>query len=229
MRKGFLVGLTAVLSLAACKKEGEGGRPAAGTQPAGASSLLDGFDSQAELQVLQGAWQIRDSLAEKTIWVISGDKVSRKKGDQSTEGKIEISCPGQVVFVQTSAGGSMREYFAYSRNGKDIYLGLGTAGMKVGDRYLLAADGLVVKDSSSCKYFKKEVFGDRFEKTGVDVNCELKDEGGKQILSYEVPDPFNKGQMAEREVNIVGGALLDDQMMANKAEKATTQSGGVIQ
>jgi hypothetical protein len=229
MRVSFLIGFLLALVFMGCKQEGggESAPPPAGGQaaaPAGGGGeqggLLQGFDSKAEIAALQGTWNVRDGLADKSVWEVKDTKVVRKKGDKTEELTLAIPYPGRLaVSKPVGGGGTETEYLGYARSGADVYVGLGKAGAKLGDRYLVAIDGLVIKDPTSCKFFKKDMFGDKFDKTGVEVKCEVKDEGGKQVLLYEAPDPFNKGQMAQSRIQILGDALLDDQMLGNKAEK----------
>jgi hypothetical protein len=228
MRKLLTLVILALFSLGACDKkeskdeaapaEGAKAKPTI-TPKAGGGSMYGDFDAKAELSKLQGTWQVKDSLSAKSTWEINGDKLTRKAGDKVEEGKIEIKYPGKVAFVEEKGGGTQRSYYGYARNGEDVYIGLGKAGRKSGDHMVLAIDGLLVKQGPACKYYKKEMFGG-FEKTGLDVKCGLKAEGEKQLFTYEVPDEFKKGEMTAGQVQIVGDALLDDQMMGNKAEKA---------
>ena len=114
----------------------------------------------------------------------------------------------------------MRSYWGYARNGNELYIGLGQAGMKVGDQYMVDIDGMLVKAGETCKYYERDVFGNGYKKDGLEVKCELKDEGDKKMLNYAVPDLYKKGEMKEGKVFVVGSALLDEQMLSNKVEKA---------
>ena len=223
MRKLLALLVLAVFWTGACdKKESKGTdekKPAEKTEAKAASGSMYGdFDAKAELDKLQGTWQVKDSLSKKSTWEIKGDKLTRKAGDKVEEGKLEIAYPGKVAFVEEKGGGTQRSYYGYARNGDDVYIGLGKAGRKSGDHLVLAVDGLLVKQGPACKYYKKKMF-EGFEKTGLDVKCGMKTEGEKQLFTYEVPDAFKKGEMTAGQVNVVGDALLDDQMMGNKAEK----------
>jgi hypothetical protein len=183
-----------------------------------ASELVSGFDAKAELEFLQGTWEVKETFSGKANWTIKGDKLTRQTGDKEEQGKIEIPYPGKIVFVQDKAGGTQRTFYGYARSGDAAYIGLGKAGVKAGNRYMLAIDGLLVKEGDACKYHKKKLF-EGFEDDGLDVKCEIKDDSGKQVLAYEVPDSFKKGELVKNSVNIVGEALLDDQMLGNKATK----------
>ena len=222
-----VIELVILMAMVGCKKEGEGSAtPEGQTAAASGTALIEGgdflgnFDSKAELSALQGVWQVHDTLSGKSTWEINGDKMTRKLGDQIEEGTIEVTSPGRVSFVQSKGEGTMRSYWGYARNGNELYIGLGQAGMKVGERYMVDIDGLLVKAGETCKFYERDVFGGGYKKEGLEVKCELKDEGDKKMLNYTVPDLYQKGEMKAGQVFVVGNALLDEQMMGNKAEKA---------
>ncbi|MBW2700378.1 MAG: hypothetical protein JRF33_06125 [Deltaproteobacteria bacterium] len=229
MRKILSVVFVLILASVGCnkeenKKEGASGELAA----AGASTAAKGggmfgaFDPAAELKALNGKWKVKDNAfgKEPSLWEISGAKVKVTRGDKIIEGELEIKHPGQLALVEKSAGGSSRTYYAYARSAADVYIGLGKAGVKVGDTYYVAADdGVVIKSKDKCQFLKKKMFGG-FEGKAVDVKCEIKEEGGKQLLSYETPKRFKEGEMNQGKVQVLGEALLNEQMMGHKAEKA---------
>lgn len=223
MPKLTLIALMMIFCLSACKKGEEAKTEEGGSvqapKAAETDSLYGNFDPAAELKALEGTWEVKDSLSDKSTWEITGDKVKRTAGDKVEEGTLEISYPGKLAFVQQKGGGTEKSYYGYTRNGDDVYIGLGKAGVKQGDRYLLAVDGLLVMKGAACKYYQRDMFKNGFKEDGVEVKCELKQEGDKQVLAYETPDRFKKGEMREGQVNILGEALLDDQMARNQATK----------
>jgi hypothetical protein len=224
MRKLALFSLMLVLIVPACKK-GEEAKPDEGQETSealkapAADPLYGSFDPAAELKALEGTWEVKDSLSKTATWEISGNKLKRISGDQVEEGTIEVPYPGKVAFVQQKGGGTEKSYYGYTRNGDDVYIGLGKAGVKQGDDYLVAVDGLLVMKGAACKFYERDMFKDGFKKDGVEVKCEIKQEGDKQVLAYETPDRFKKGEMRDGKVNILGRALLDDQMAGNQATK----------
>jgi hypothetical protein len=117
-----------------------------------ADPLYGGFDPAAELKALEGTWEVKDSLSKTSTWQISGNKLKRISGDQVEEGTIEVPYPGKVAFVQQKGGGTEKAYYGFTRNGADVYIGLGKAGVKKGERYMLAVDGLLVMQGAACKY-----------------------------------------------------------------------------
>jgi hypothetical protein len=222
-----------VFVFSACKK-GEEAKTDEGQETSEAlkapesDPLYGGFDPAAELKALEGTWEVKDSLSKTSTWQISGNKLKRISGDQVEEGTIEVPYPGKVAFVQQKGGGTEKAYYGFTRNGDEVYIGLGKAGVKKGERYMLAVDGLLVmqgapegtaKTAAACKYYERDMFKDGFKKDAVEVKCEVKQEGEKQVLAYETPDRFKKGEMRAGTVTIMGEALVDHQMAGNKATK----------
>ena len=194
-------------------------RRGSGGEAAAADPLFGGFDPAAELKALEGTWEVRDTLSKKATWEITGNKLKRTLGDKVEEGTIEVPCPGKVAFVQKKGGGTEKSYYGFTRSGGDVYIGLGKAGVKKGERYMLAVDGLLVMQGAACKYYERDMFKDGFKPDAVEVKCEIKQEGEKHILAYETPDPYKQGEMRSGTVSIQGEALMDDQMAGNKANK----------
>jgi hypothetical protein len=223
MRKLALFGLMMIFALSACKKGEEAktdeGNNAEAPKAAAADPLYGDFDPAAELKALEGTWEVRDSLSAKSTWEVTGNKVKRTSGDKVEEGTLEVSYPGKVAFVQQKGGGTEKSYYGFTRTGDDVYIGLGKAGVKKGERYMLAVDGLLIMQGAACKYYERDMFKDGFKKDAIDVKCEIKQEGDKQVLAYETPDRFKKGEMSPGQVNVQGEALLDDQMAGNQATK----------
>jgi hypothetical protein len=227
MRKLALFGFMLIFVLSACKKGEEAttdeglakGQAAEAPEAAAADPLYGDFDPAGELKALEGTWEVKDSLSQKSTWEITGNKVKRISGDKVEEGTLEVPYPGKLAFVQQKGGGTEKAYYGYTRNGDDVYIGLGKAGVKQGDSYLLAVDGLLVMKGAACKYYERDMFKDGFKQDGVEVKCEIKQEGDKQVLAYQTPDRFKKGEMRDGKVNILGSALLDDQMAGNLAAK----------
>ena len=231
MKKIFVFLACIALLTVACNKKGTADNksadnkkdfassPAASPKASNDGSMFPGFDAAAEVKALQGTWKVKDNAFGKELstWKIEGKKLTIIRGDKTKQGQLEIKYPGELAFVEKSNGGQSRSYFAFAHSGDDVYIGLGTGGIKRGDAYMLADDGVVVFKSGSCKYYKKKMFGG-FDKP-ADVKCELKDEAGKKILSYQVPDSFNKGEFKKSSVEVVGDVLVNEQLKSSKAQK----------
>lgn len=233
MRRLLLILVIPALALVGCeKKSGSGGAaaddssaadeggPAEGKEAAGSGDQrFAGFDPAAEQKALQGSWKVLDSAfaKEPAVWKIEGAQVTITRGDETKQGELEIAFPGELAFVEEAGGGKQRSYFAYARSGDKVYIGLGTAGIKRGDTYMLADGGVVVFDGEKCHFHKKKMFGGWEDP--VAVSCKLAGEGEQQVLHYEVPDRFKKGEMKKKKVAVIGDLLLNEQMQGHKAEK----------
>jgi hypothetical protein len=227
--------LVLVVGLAAawmgCKQEavepaaGSGGAAQVATTGGQASAdqaakgLFTGFDPKAELAALQGTWQVKDDAfaKEPSVWKISADQLTITKGDKTKQGSLEIEYPGELAFVEKSGGGTSRSFYAYARDGAEVYIGLGTAGVKKGETYMVSDDGVIVMQPGSCNYLKKKMFGGWEEP--VRVECSMQNNGVREVFNYHIPDRFQKGELKSRTVEAVGEALLNDQMKGHKAVK----------
>ncbi len=234
MRKLLLVLVIPALALVGCEKEsGSGGGAddegsavaesgqAKGKETAAAGDQrFAGFDPAAEQKALQGTWKVLDSAfaKEPAIWKIEGTAVTISRGDETKQGELEIGYPGELAFVEEAGGGKQRSYFAYARSGDEVYIGLGTAGIKRGDTYMLADGGVVVFDGEKCQFHRKKMF-DGWEDP-VAVTCKLAAEGEEQVLHYEVPHRFKKGEKKAKKVDVIGDLLLNEQMQGHKAERS---------
>ncbi|MBN2493326.1 MAG: hypothetical protein JXR96_01940 [Deltaproteobacteria bacterium] len=226
MRKWLPIVMMILLpaSMPACKQEGEKADQPSAAGPAQASagdSRFAGFDPADEIKAMEGSWKVKDSAfaKEPAEWKIEGQKVTIKRGDKVKQGEIEIEYPGQLAFVEKAGGGSSKTYYAYARDGQDLYIGLGKAGSTNGERYTVAVDdGVVVFDGAKCSYYKKKMFGG-LESAPAEIQCSVKDEGGQKQFHYAVPDRFKKGEMQQAFVHVIGKALLNDQMKGHKVEK----------
>jgi len=229
----LLVLVIPALALAGCEKESGSGGTAAddssaadkGGQAKGKAATgagdqrFAGFDPAAEQKALQGTWKVLDSAfaKEPAVWKIEGSKVTITRGDETKTGELEIDHPGELAFVEEVSGGKQRSYSAYARSGDEVYIGLGTAGIKSGDTYMLADGGVVVFDGEKCHFHKKKMFGGWEDP--VAVTCKLATEGEEQVLHYEVPDRFKKGEKKAKKIAVIGELLLNEQMQGHKAEQ----------
>jgi hypothetical protein len=211
MRRAVIFSLALTISAIGCK-QGEGGASGGG----GGGGLFGAFDSGVELKALEGGWRVKDSAfsREPSLWTIAGEKLTIQTGDKIKSGKLEVTMPGELAFVTEAGGGTSREFFAYARDGEQVYIGLGKAGLRQGERVMLRDEGLVVLEAGACKYHGKKMFGG-FE-APVDVKCSLEGD----VFKYEIPDRFKKGEMKAGAAKLVGNLLLDDQMQGHRAERA---------
>ncbi len=192
----------------------------AAEKPAG-HPLWPGVDLAAELKGLEGRWLVKTAFGrgEPETWEVSGDKVTITKADGKTElGKLSFEMPGRIGVKV----GDMTSFYAYARNGETTWIGLGTGGAKAGDSiYVAASRGLVKFDGKACSYHDKKMsFGDKVEfKDPVEVKCDVQAGGDKAVFNYQVPRFMKEGEFDDKSVQIVGEALINDQLMGGHEVK----------
>ena len=205
---------------AAAKSEAPASKAPA-TTAAGASDLWQGLDLGAELKRLEGKWTVKSSFGGADTWEVKGDKITVTTGKGETKlGTLKLDMPGRVGIKESS----MTSYYSYTRDGDDLYIGLGRAGVKLGDRYIVSTNrGLVRFDGKACTYHEKKMsFGEKplAFNDPVEVKCSVQSAGEKSLLNYQVPKFMKEGEFEDKSIDVVGDALLDGQMKGNKAAKA---------
>lgn len=238
MRFGMLI--SAVLALGLCTGCGKDA-PKTGDKAAAAStkstapaskapatsapktnaSLWAGLDLAAEGQRLQGKWKVKTAhRGDADIWEVKGDKITITTGKGETKlGTLKLDMPGRIGIKEPN----MTTYYSYTRNGEDLYVGLGRAGFKVGKSYIVSTNrGLVRFDGKACTYHEKKMsFGDKplAFKDAITVKCSVQAAADKALLNYQVPKFMKEGEFDDKSIAVVGEALLDDQMKGNKISK----------
>lgn len=195
--------------------------PAEKAAPKG-NPLWPGVDLAAEAKRLEGTWKIKTAFGgDADTWEVKGDKVTIKTAKGETKlGTLRFDMPGRIGVKEPN----MTSYYSYSRNGDDLYVGLGRAGIKAGDRHIVSTSrGLVIFDGKACHYHEKKMnFGGgpvEF-KDAKPVKCSLQAGGDKALLNYQVPRFMKDGEFDDKSIEVVGEALLDAQMKGNKISKA---------
>jgi hypothetical protein len=184
--------------------------------------LWAGLDLSAEATRLQGKWKVKTAFGgDPDVWDVKDNKITITTAKGETKlGTLKLDMPGRIGIKETS----MTTYYSYTRNGDDVYVGLGRAGVKLGDRYIVSTNrGLVRFDGKVCTYHEKKMsFGNKplAFKAAITVQCSLQAGGDKALLNYQVPKFMKEGEFDEKSIAIVGDALLDDQMKGNKVAKA---------
>lgn len=177
--------------------------------------IFGDWDGAAELKKLQGTLKVKDNISSiRSTWIVKGDSVTIITSD-TTKAKLDLSVPCRIAVVESIAGGSSSSIYGYARNGEDIYIGLGTSGMKVGDLYLIGKDGVVAYDGKVANYYAQKRLGEKGFEEAVKVNAEIN--GNK--LTFEVPNRYKKGELEQHTVEIVGTALLNEQAKGNLVKK----------
>lgn len=181
------------------------------------NSIFGNWDSAAELKKIQGTLTVKDQFGSiGSTWIVKGKEVTVIRKNDTTEATLDLSIPCQLKVVETlTGGGTSTSTFGYARNGDDIYIGLGTTGMKVDDLYLIAKGGIVVYDGKEAKFYGEKRFGEKGFEEPIKVNAKI----NESVLSFEVPDRYKKGELREYNVEIIGTALLNEQAKGNLVQK----------
>lgn len=188
-------------------------------EPAG-HPVWGAYDIAAELARLDGTWQVRTQVGGRTAdtWKVEGGLVTITKPDGTTEAaKLVMPMPGQLGVKS----GNSTSYYAYARDGESLWIGLGDGGVKVGDRYLVAADrGMVAFDGAACAFHKKKMsFGGgatEFE-VPVEVKCALQEAGEQTVLHYQTPRFMKEGEFEDHQIAVRGTALMNEQLQKEHA------------
>lgn len=186
-------------------------------------------DLAQELRLIQGTWKVRPSLGGKAeeTWVVDGDQVTITGPDGAESlGKLAFPKPGEVAVKI----GSTTSKYAYARDGEDVWIGLGTGGVRLGDHFYVGEDrGVVVMDGGRCHYHdEKRGFGGselRFEEP-VEVKCSYQEGKTKAVVHYETPVFMKDDEREEHQAQVAGRAILNDQLRADhRAERVEDDPG----
>lgn len=189
--------------------------------PKGGNALWAGVDLAGELKRLDGKWTVKSSFGGTDTWDVKDGKVTITSAKGETKlGTLTLTMPGRVGVKEPN----MTTYYSYARNGDTLYLGLGKAGVKAGDLYLVGTNrGLVRFDGKACTYHEKKMsFGDKpIEfKASKPVKCSVQAGGDKTLFNYQVPKFMKDGEFDDKSMHVIGDALLDQQMQGNAVTKA---------
>ena len=211
----------AVSLLAACggKKDDKAGdtgtasSKAVDDKPAASGPFAEFGSNDDVLKKWQGAWVLESgALGHYEAWEVKGTKVTSWDGkvEKTRDLEIDSPCGGRVV-EKTKDGGSSGSGITFVFEGDTLHTGMGSAGLKKGDKYLACGSGKIfVFDGKTCVAHENN-FG-RWENKPTE--CKL--DGGKLVAKRP-----GMGDMSST-FNVVGDVLMDDQMKHNKVEKTTS-------
>jgi len=217
MKKMLLV--VTVLSACGGKKDdgGAGDKTSSGKTTESKSGTPSGpfaeFGSNDDvLEKWQGSWVLETgALGHYEAWEVSGTKVTSWDGKKEMVRELQIDSPCDGQVIEKSGGGSSSNHLTFVFDGDKLHTGMGSAGLKKGDKYLACGSGKIfVFDGKSCTAHENN-FG-RWESKPTE--CKL--DGGKLVAKRP-----GMGDMSST-FNVVGDTLLDDQMKGNKVEKAAS-------
>lgn len=211
IRHSFPVILAALVLAVGCKKEETtpaGETKAEAVQPEKKSGPFADFDLDSVKKRLQGAWVIRGQA-----WEISGDQIKIFDGKEEKTRKLEIVAPCKIGLVNKTERGTTTDFLKYTTDGEKVYVGMGNAGVRQGDK--IAACGfnaVLVHSGDKCTAFKEDFHGGWKDEPG---ECKIEKKGEEEMFVY-------KAGMARGGLKIAGDALLSGQMEGNLAEKAAS-------
>jgi hypothetical protein len=175
------------------------------------AGVFGNWDPAAELAAIQGTYKVKDFSGGKSEWTVTNNNVTIVRGDKTINSVLEFNVPGVLKVVTTKESGAMEwSNLSYARNDKDIYIGLGTAGSKVDNLYIVEKDGMIIFDGTACKYYQANSFGGGYqEPISVPGSIEA------DLFSFQIPDRFKPEKMKDISVKIVGNALVNGQAKRN--------------
>lgn len=211
----------ALLVAGGCKKKGEengGGKPAP-TQAADAAAAKPdkpappadkggdnpfGVDLSGLASKLQGSWVVGgSSLGMKAAWKVEGDKVTIFEGGKEKTAELQIFAPCRLKVVEKSGGGTMSTSTNFAFDGDKLWLGLGSAGVKMGDKvFACVSADVYVLAGDKCVKWKQAMF-DKWEQS--EAECSIGDDG-KLTAGGTTLEP-------------AGNAFVNQQMKGNEAKK----------
>lgn len=199
------------------KKDGGGGEGAAVSGSSGHPVWGD-YDLSKKLDILQGKKIMKlhapaliksegmRKMQEDMIFEVKGAEVTvtAEKGEV-VKGQLKVTSPCGVEFLEN---GQPKAQFNFVDNGKDAWFGLGGAGTKLGNGYIICDGfGFVTWDGQKCTHYKSRPGqGDVFETQAV--KCSL---AGDQF-KYQLPKFMREGEFEDKALKVVDGVLLSEQM-----------------
>jgi hypothetical protein len=162
------------------------------------------IDTPALLAQLQGAWVMRDEqeIGSVAAWEVRGDRVTiwDAKTQQEVAAKLVFNAPCEYQLHFENGYTTGRFVF----DGTALHVGLGDAGVKLGDRIIACTEiGGVVVSGTTCTFHYQ--YGDSW--LNSDARCTLSGDR----LTIRIPradyDP---------ELTLHGNVLVDDQLWENK-------------
>jgi hypothetical protein len=155
--------LALVLACAACsKKTNEAPKATTGSAapktmdtPKPKSDAPWEFDAAAVQAKLQGAWVVKDQgyLGSTEAWEVKGDQVKMWDAKQDKETTATLVVKGPCLFDLKEGGGSSSTSH-YVLDGDTLHMGLGDAGVKIGDKVVACmSNGVFVLDGTKCTFY----------------------------------------------------------------------------
>lgn len=209
--KLFLVVLALFVAAAGCKKEEAapaGETKAEAAQPEKKSGPFAEFNLDDVKNRLQGAWVIRGQA-----WEVSGDQVKIFDGKEEKTRKLLIVAPCKIGLENKTERGTSTDFLKYTTDGEKVYVGMGDAGIRQGEKIVACGfNAVLVHSGDKCTAFKDDYRGAWKEEPG---ECKIEKKGEEEVFTF-------KAGMARGGLKIAGDALFSGQMETNVAEKVAS-------
>jgi hypothetical protein len=154
--------LALVLACAACSKKSNdapkatgSAAPKAAETPKPKSDTPWDFDAAALQAKFQGAWVVKDHgyLGSSEAWEVKGDQVKIWDAKRDKETTATLVVKGPCVYEMKESDGSSTTSH-YVIDGDTLHMGLGDAGVKVGDKVIACmSNGVFVLDGGKCTFY----------------------------------------------------------------------------
>lgn len=211
--------LGAACALVACDENTTPAGPdAAATAAASAKEAAPAaFDATARKAELQGKWRVGSPDKPRYELEIDGDAAKlvdhRMSPVKTIEGKLLL--PSATALSIKLEDGTTYHYRLADHSG-GLHFGMGIAEVLPDPETFTMELGMfeekLVRTKGDCTWSKN--FGEKTEKK---VTCSVVEEGGKKLLRYQVPDGDD---LRDRELTLVGGFALSDELVDGKLEPA---------
>lgn len=210
-------GAALALALMAC---GKGDAEPASERPSAEPAVGEpAFDAAALAAKLQGEWRVVARGAPQYRFEVAGDDITvvdeRFSEPSEQRGKLEIVGPHRIGV--RLADGTVHRYDVAEVDGA-LRMGLGTLA-RVDDLDAFAIPlttfERLVREGGACTWVKE--FGETPEERPV--ACELAEADGRRVLRYQAPDSFKQGELADHELLVVDGFLIDERLFDSVATK----------
>lgn len=163
-----------------------------------------GVDLAPIASKLEGTWVVGgSSLGQKAAWKVEGNKVTVFEGGKEKSAELVIVAPCRLKVVEKSGGGTTSTSTNFAFDGDKLWLGLGSSGVKMGDKvFACVSSDVYVLSGDKCQKWKLAMF-DKWEQS--EAECAIGDDG-KLTAGGTTLEP-------------AGEAFLNQQMKGNEAKK----------
>lgn len=173
--------------------------------------------ADGNVEAIQGEWEVtqggsRPGGKRQTHWSFDATWAvyERLDRDEQEHGRISFPKPGRMEHKSNTESGSLTKTFHFAREGNDIYLGTGVAGVVLEDRIIVGTrDEYLIyhRDDGSCMYHEIGMF--RLDKGGVETECSIEEHEGQDHFVYSTPD-------GERQVGTGQSIIIGEQAVTDK-------------